>query len=175
MPIRTKETEKRLPRLYWKIQKGTGMFTTSFVDENGKNHTLTVNEIEGTLGSVFLIDDPGNPKADIKAHTKVALTIFDDEAIHQVAVKSSTNFAGSLASRIGQVARGQKIRLNVRKGTKKASVSFANIQVQTSAGDWAECSYVTMPEDEKEKEAMTLKIFEEHPAKSPRKSDSDSE
>jgi len=169
MPVRTTETEKRLPRLYWKIDIDKGMFSTTYTDEQGKKHTLEANEIEGTLGSVFVINDEGNAKEGIDAHQKVALTIFDDEAIHQIAARSGTNFACSLGSRVVNIPRAARIKLNLRRGTKKKTAFFANIQVLKPSGEWVECEYITFSADKAEKEAQCLKIFEDHPAKSQHK------
>lgn len=165
MPTRIKETEKRLPRLYWKVDTATGMFARDAQDEQGKKTTERVNEIEGRLGTVFVIEDKGNEGASVDPHMKVALTLFDEEAIHQIAVRSTTNFAYSLASRMESLTSGDSIRVSIRQGTRKKNAAFANIEILKPTGNWVEVAWKTMPENLEEKRALTLQIFADHPAK----------
>lgn len=164
MPVRTKENNQRLPRLYWKIKRGEGVFATRVQDEQGGEVEQTANEIEGVLSSVFVINDEGNKKKGIDPNQKVALTIFDDEAIHQLSANSTTNFASSLASRVVNLSRGDRIKLSIRKG-KKDTVAFAEVQVLVD-GEWTPCKWDQLDADKGKKIQQTLDIFEQHTAKS---------
>jgi hypothetical protein len=166
MPVRTNEEPVQLTRFFWKVEPKNGLFSTSFLEDDGSGNKtrkkITANEIEGKLSSVFTAEDKGNEAEGIDPHTKGVITIFDQEAIHQLSMRLDTNFCASLACRLRYLKRGDTIRVRLRKGKKK-NVTFAEVQCQTPSGEWVNVAWE--PALEGDRTPQVTAIFEQHSAK----------
>jgi hypothetical protein len=141
------------PMIFYKVVEG------KFVADGGSK----ITGIEGRFESTRVERDNGNEKSHVKPYDAIVCYISDEESVYRVKFHANIVFAGSFASQISKVNKGDTIRLSIRSGDKSPQVSFCDIKMQNENGEWVKVEWEALPTGEAERTQRVKEIVGLHP------------
>jgi hypothetical protein len=118
-----------------------------------------LESISGKLVKLKLEDDPGNQKGRVKPHTKLFLTLIDEDnkCAYRLSTHCEITFAWVLATYLFNMVKNTWYKLTVKPG-KDNSVSFPSVFLL----DGKQVEREEFPKEQEDRLKKTLSTVESH-------------